>query len=275
MQELTLQEQKDVAVSVLSEIDEICRKNNFIYSLAYGTLLGAIRHNGFIPWDDDIDIMMPREDYLRFIDYCKNNKTNFELASSFTDPDYGYIFSKACDKETIVIPGNMKWKKHGIQVDIFPIENLGDDIDAAKKEFMKKRFQRQLLVAWNWERFEKNKNKSFSYNTAKFIFFVMSRFASNKRLAKSIHNYYGRFTYEKKQYGGIVCGAYQKREIMPMHIYEEYTDVIFEGKHFKAIAKYDEYLTIVYGDYMKLPPEEKRVTHHNFKAYRKQTGGIK
>jgi len=267
--EMTLQEQKDVALALLCKIDKICRENGFSYSLAYGTLLGAVRHGGFIPWDDDIDIMMPRSDYLKFVEYCKNNETEFELASNFTDPDYGYMFAKACDKDTVVIPGNMKWCKHGIWVDIFCIENLGNDIKTAKKRVGKKRFQNEMLVAWNWRRFEKNPYKSLVYNMAKLAFFLMSRFCSNKSLASSLNKYYDRFAEEKSAYMGVVCGGFRGREIMPAVLFDEYTDISFENEKFRTIVKYDEYLTDTYGDYMQPPPEDRRVSHHDFKAYRK------
>lgn len=269
MVELDLQAQKEIATEVLCKIDKICRAEGFAYSLAYGTLLGAVRHGGFIPWDDDIDIMMPRSDYMRFIEYCNTHDVGFELASTFNDKDYGYIFSKACDRDTTVIPDNMKWKKHGIQVDIFPIENLGDDRTTAEKLFSARRFQRELLVAWNWERYEKNPHRSRYHNAAKLAFFILSRVASGKALASSIHSFYGKLADKKSAFVGIVCGAYRMREIMPASIYEEYTDIGFEGHSFRTIAKYDEYLSTVYGNYMQLPPEDKRVTHHSFKAYRK------
>ena len=265
MKELTLQEQKEIALKVLCQIDEICKTNDIRYSLAYGTLLGAVRHKDFIPWDDDVDIMMPRADYLKFVDYCKNNSTDFELACGATDPEYGYVFAKACDKGTTVVPGNMKWQKNGIQVDIFPVENLGADAEQAGKHFSARRLQRELLVAWNWSRYEKNPNRSLPFNAVRLAFFLLSRFVSNKKLIASVNKYYEAI--EENEYMGIVCGAYRSREIMPASIYKEYTDILFEGKTFKAISKYDEYLKTVYGDYMKLPPEEKRVTHHNFKAY--------
>ncbi len=266
--QMSLEEQKQAALGVLEAIDAICRENGFAYSLAYGTLLGAVRHGGFIPWDDDIDIMMPRADYLRFVEYCKNHGTSFALASAFTDPGYGYVFAKACDTDTVVITDNMRWRKNGVQVDIFPIENLGGDKETAKKRFRKRQFQREMLVAWNWKWFGRNKRKSIVHNAAKLMFFLASRFASNKALLCSVNDYYGQFTSEECAYAGIVCGAYRMREIMPADVYREYTDILFEGKTFRSITKYDEYLTITYGDYMQLPPVEKRVTHHNFKAYR-------
>jgi len=269
MEELSLNEQKLISLNVLTEIDDICQKNNFTYSLSYGTLLGAVRHGGFIPWDDDIDIMMPRSDYLKFVEYCTVNETRFKLASVENDPSYGYIFAKACDDNSVVINDIMKWQKYGVQVDIFPIDNLGNDLKTAKRNFSKFRFKRELLVAWNWKNFKFNKKQTLKRNVIKFIFYILSRFTSNTVLVKSIKNYYESIKSENSEYVSIICGAYRDREIMHKSIYEKYIDITFEDRTFKAIEKYDEYLTTIYGDYMKLPPEDKRVTHHCFKAYKK------
>ena len=267
MKQLSMDEIKKVSVDVLSSIDQICRENNFAYSLGYGTLLGAVRHGGFIPWDDDIDIVMPRADYEKFILYCKEHATPFALACNKLDSKYGYVYAKACDTNTVVIPDNMRWAKNGIQVDIFPIDSFGDDLKTAHKRFKKRRFQREMIVAWNWRRFERNRDRSFLYNTAKFLFYLMSRFACNKRLASSINRYYSAFSDEDGAYRCVMCSPYRKKEIMPASVYSEYTEMEFEGKRFYAITRYDEYLTRLYGDYMQLPPENKRVPHHFFKAY--------
>ncbi len=268
MKELTLLDQKEIAFRILSELDDICEQNGFTYSLAYGTLLGAVRHQGFIPWDDDIDIMMPRKDYLNFIEYCKTHETPFELASVETDPAYGYLFAKACDPHTVLVPGNVRWQKYGVQVDIFPIEHLGSNRTEAKQNADKRRFQRELLVATNWKGFLWNERRSFLFNCVKFLFFLMGRFASPSALAASIKNFYEPLQKEDCEYVGIVCGAYRDREIMHRSIYEQYIDIPFESGVFKAIAKYDEYLRLIYGDYMQLPPEKDRVPQHNFKVYK-------
>ena len=140
------------------------------------------------------------------------------------------------------------------------------------KRFKKRRFQREMLVAWNWRRYEKNHNRSFLYNTAKFLFFLMSRFSCNKRLATSVNRYYKAFASENGGYRCVMCSPYRKKEIMPASVYSEYTEMEFEGKRFYAIARYDEYLTRLYGDYMQLPPENKRQPHHFFKAYWREEG---
>lgn len=265
MKELAFDELKSVALEVLCEIDKICVENGFTYSLAYGTLLGAVRHKGFIPWDDDIDIMMPRADYSKFIEYCQTHETSFKLASVETDPTYGYLFAKACDTKTVLTYENTKWNHYGIQVDIFPVDNLGSSLEEAKAAFKARRFQRELLVAWNWTFCKLSKNKSLTRNLAKLVFFVLSRFVSNKALSRSVNQYYKKIN--ANNYVGIMCGAYRMREIMPCFIYDSYTTLPFEGKNFKAITNYKDYLTTVYGDYMQLPPEEERVPRHSFKVY--------
>ena len=137
MRNIEINELKKLELDILIEIDEICTKNNFRYSLAYGTLIGAVRHKGFIPWDDDIDIFLPRPDYNKFVDYCSKNKTIFKLLSYDNSRWYSYPFAKATNQNTVIEEEETDFNgKMGIYVDVFPLDGLGDTYNDAKRNFL-------------------------------------------------------------------------------------------------------------------------------------------
>lgn len=269
--EITLDEMKKIELDIMKEIHKICEEQNINYFLSGGTLLGAVRHKGFIPWDDDIDILLPRTDYERFIDYCINNETPFKLICNKTDPNYGYLFAKAVDTSTVLIEdfANKNGSEMGVFVDIFPLDGVGDTMDEAIKQLNKTRFYRELLIAANWKRFARSKTKAWYYEPIRFAFFVLSRFFSYKSLIDKIESKYPKENFESKKYSACICGAYRNKEICLSETYTEYIMLPFEDCLFRCPKKYENYLINVYGDYMKLPPEEKRITHHSFKAYYK------
>ncbi len=266
---ITLDELKKIELNTLIEVDALCEKLGLRYSMCGGTLLGAIRHGGFIPWDDDIDIFMPRSDYNKLIEYCRNNETSFSLLCNELNEKYGYLFAKAMDKNTVIYEPNSNPTNidMGVYIDIFPIDGLADDYESSVELFNKTRFKRELLVAKNWKRFFRSKTRAWYYEPIRFAFFLLSRFASRRRLIKSIQRVYPADTFDKSEYAATVCGGYRLKEILKRSIYDTYTELEFEGHKFKALADYHTYLSSIYGDYMQLPPENKRVTHHMFEAY--------
>jgi lipopolysaccharide cholinephosphotransferase len=269
---ITLEELKTIELSVLKDIHAICIKENFRYSMCGGTLLGAVRHQGFIPWDDDIDIVMPRPDYEKFIEYCQTHETPFELLCNKTNSNYGYLFAKAMAKNTVIIEEDIDVAKipMGVYVDIFPVDGLGQTLEEARKNFKTKRFARELLVAANWKHFFRSKTKAWYYEPIRFAFFLLSRFVSKKRLVDGIEKYYSKWNFDDAKFVACVCGMYRTREITIQESYTQIIDMKFEGEMFCGLKNYDECLTRFYGNYMELPPEEKRKTHHSFVAYKKQ-----
>lgn len=270
MRSIESDELKQIELDVLTKIDCVCRKNNFCYSLCGGTLLGAIRHKGYIPWDDDIDIAMPRDDYDKFLNYCISNEQEcgFRIVSTINDKRYAYLFAKACALNTVIEEENFNpnGADVGVYVDIFPIDGLGSKAEA-KSNFEATRFQRELLVARNWKHFFRSKTHAWYIEPIRFGFWIMSRFVSTNTLIEKIDRYYLRFPLSKSEYAAVVCGSYREKEILPTEVLNTFTEVEFEGKQFMAFEKYDDYLSSIYGDYMKLPPKDKQVSHHMFKAY--------
>lgn len=274
---ISIDELKEIELEILKEIHKICVENGFRYSLAGGTLLGAVRHGGFIPWDDDIDIFMPRPDYNKLIEYCKMHQTPFKLICHETEKKYSYLFAKAINPNTTIIEAgaNRTDVDLGVYVDIFPIDGLGDDYKSATNKFNTRRFSRELLVAYNWKKYFRSKTRSIIYEPIRLVMFLLSRCANHNKLINKIQKRFSPNDFENYKYSACICGAYRLKEINTKEVYSEYTDIEFEGVKFKVIKNYDAYMGSIYGDYMKLPPKEKQVSHHLFNAFWKSDMGEK
>lgn len=271
LQELTTEEIKEIAFGVLCRVRDICDEQGISYYLDGGTLIGAIRHGGFIPWDDDIDICMTRPDYDRFIAYCKQNDTPFGLISHEIDENYTELYAKAYDKNTLCKEKfvNRSNSQYGVYVDIFPVDGLGNSEGQALKLLHKSLYKRSLLTAANWQKYFKSKSRKWYVGPIRFIFYIFSRCVNRKKLIMKIEKIYKPYKFENCEKVGVVCGCYGDKEVMNRSIYDNRIEVKFETEKFKASASYDEFLTNLYGDYMQLPPEEKRTSHHTFTAYKK------
>lgn len=263
-----LDEIKKIELSILVQVDKICREQGLRYWLCGGTLLGAVRHKGFIPWDDDIDIFMPRQDYGKFIEYCNNGKISFNLFSHETVNVYHRLYAKACAANTIVkeFNNNLKLPDTGVWIDIFPIDGLGDSFEEARKVVKSTEFKQNLLKAALWRKYFIGKTKSMKYIIGRFLLYFLGKFVNRKKLIERIERIYIQNDFDKMKFCGVVCGAYGEREIVERKIFDDDADVEFEGHLFKAPIGWDKYLSSIYGDYMQLPPEEKRV-RHEFKAF--------
>lgn len=270
--EIDIGQLKKIEFDLLCEFHNICEKENFRYSLGGGTLLGAVRHKGFIPWDDDIDVMMPRPDYDAFIAYCISHAdVPFKVWSWETDKNYVDLSAKIFNPNTAIENDNIADEdKIGINIDIFPIDGLGDTYKKAVKAFKSTAFKRNLLIAAQWKKFFRSKTHAWYYEPFRFAFYVLSRCANKSKLFDAIQRKYKKIDFNSVKFAAAVGGSYREKEILPQSVFTEYTELPFEEGSFKAIAAYDTYLSSIYGDYMKLPPEEKRVSHHTFKAYYKE-----
>lgn len=269
MREIGFEEVKGVELDVLREFHKVCEENGFHYSMMGGTLLGAVRHKGFIPWDDDIDVMMTRPEYEKFKAYCKVNKTGFDLVCNELYPTYGYMFSKLVNPDTVIIDENVDRfdLQSGVGLDIFIYDGMGNTKEEAVKRFNASRAGRELLVAANWKHYFRSKTHPWYYEPFRFGLYAASRPVNFTRLIRKIENQYKKYDFDKCKYVGNLCSDMRAKSILPRAYFDEYVDLEFEGERFKAIKDYKKYLKALFGDYMQLPPVEKRVTHHTFKAY--------
>lgn len=271
--EIGLDELKRIQTRLLSSVHEICEREGLRYSMGGGTLLGAVRHKGYIPWDDDIDIMMPRPDYDAFIKYATgHDDVPFKVRSYETDKSYLDLSAKVYDPSTMLKDDNIFGGEQidGVGIDVFVIDGLADTYAKAVKAFRATSFKRALLVAAHWKKFFRSKTHGWYLEPVRFAMFVLSRFVNKRKLYEDIVGKYSVIDFDAVKYAAAVGGSYREREILPQEVFTSYIKLPFEDCEFYAIADYDKYLGSIYGDYMKLPPEDKQVSHHTFTAYYKE-----
>ena len=269
MKKLTNEKLKQVELNLLIEIDKICREHGWRYSLGAGTLIGAIRHRGFIPWDDDIDIMMPRTDYDQLIAHINSHVYDFGVITCENNKYYQDIFAKVYDKNTIIVEsvGNTDLTNLGVFVDIFPIEGLGENEKQAKHNAKKGKLLHLILTCAGMKKYSKSTNLSVLYEPIRFLVYCCTRNSNANRIANKLDCMYKKIDFDKSEYVGTTSGSFKERTVLKRKEYTEFCEVDFEGHKFLSIKAYDKYLKNCYGDYMVLPPEERRVSHHTFEAY--------
>lgn len=259
MKQIFTQELKEIQISILKRVADFCDKNEITYFLAFGTLIGAIRHNGYIPWDDDIDIAMPRPDYDLFISSFNNEDSHIKVISMENNKQYGFSFAKAHDTRTIVNETQYAQDHFGVYIDIFPIDGIKDIPQIYKLRRINK--------------FLHTKKANFSQRT--FSKKVINAIGKIILLPFSVHTILKKIDQISRQcpFGstpkaGCICDSVVgERAMVDTEVFSSSIMHDFEGYQFKIPIGYDTWLRKIYGDYMQLPPEDKRKTHHVFEAW--------
>lgn len=261
-----MEEQKRIQLDILKELKYVCDKNNIDYSLGGGTLLGAIRHKGYIPWDDDIDIMLMRSEYEKLLNIFNNEsrKKEYKLISYKNTTNYYYPFAKIVNVKTRLIEDSYRdLEEMGIYIDIFPIDYLPNEEQKVKKIYKKYKLENKLLGIYKYNK-DSTANKKKMY-LKKVIRFFLVKLKIYKLILSSIDNLCKKYVKTNKV--ACISGRYFEKEIMPSEYISDYVQVDFEGESYKAAKGYDEYLTKHYGNYMELPPKEKQISNHNNIAF--------
>lgn len=266
----TLREVQLTQLSIAKEIKRICEKHNIDYFLDGGTMLGAVRHKGFIPWDDDMDIGMTRENYNRFIEVAKSELSEeYFLQTWETDQYYPMPFAKVRKNGTLFVENNFeKSKMHqGIYVDVFPYDYFPATKRKQKRFWRKKNFLSSLLLM-------KCKSVKFlsNNNTALKVFLKLCMFTFIKFICifnskrRIVQRYEKLITKYNDKTSGIVYEQTQCYKfghfVIPENCICGRIDLPFEDTQFKCLENYHQYLSTLYGDYMTPPPEEKRAVGH-------------
>lgn len=261
---LNLEEVRAIELEILKYVKKICDNNNLRYFLCGGTLLGAVRHKGFIPWDDDIDIALPRNDYMKLIDILKEGH-RYRSLSFYNNEDYHYPFAKIVDTHTMLIEYEQyPIKGLGVCIDVFPIDGLPRNSQKIWYHMMKLKICRRML-GLSLQKYPKSCN--IVKYIIKYIVWRFSRIIGWKRWIRYVERLGTKYDYNNGDKVGCIVAGYFEKEIVSKKVFEKAIDVEFEGEIFSAPVGYDEYLTSLYGNYMELPPEKERISHHNSEAY--------
>lgn len=265
-QEISISELKRIELSILKKVTKFCDDNHLIYFLLAGTALGAVRHKGFIPWDDDIDIGLPRKDYERFIETY--NDEAYEVLEYSKDRNYPYAFAKVIDNGTVLIEPTNNTYPLGVYIDVFPIDGLqGDDRQRETQSRRAIRYSRMLIYKSVTTKYETDYIHRLYHIILRMALLPFSR---RWIIEKQIKNA-KRYSYENCDYIGVLVVRYYttggnvKKEYFGEGCFGE-----FEGEMFRLPSDCSSYLKWKYGDYMKIPPVEQRKTHHYFTVYYKE-----
>ena len=268
MKKIKTEELKRIQMEILEYLDSFCKKNNIQYWLDCGTLLGAIRHKGYIPWDDDIDVGMLREDYNKFISLSSsfNDNEKYIFKCYEIDKNWKYQIGKILDNSTVLYEPD---EKHGIKtavnIDIFVHDNAPSNDKELRKMYDKRDLYIKLNKCQNIKRFYTEEKQK--YNFIRYpIYYFFKIFPKNYFVKKLIDNSM-KLKDKNTGYVGFFMGIAKTR--CPISVFKSFVSADFEGKKFPIPKEYDKWLKKLYGDYMKLPPVEKQKTHHNFVAYYK------
>ncbi|MBQ5810450.1 MAG: LicD family protein [Clostridia bacterium] len=267
MEKLSLSEIKQIELDILDRFSDYCKQNDIKYFLAYGTLLGAVKYKGFIPWDDDIDVIVPREDYDRFI---RSFPAEDALELLCRERHSGYVlpFAKLSDPSTI-IKGQIAIKdyEYGVHIDIFPLDGWNDSEAIAQKDRHKIRVaSRALGMAVS----KFNPGRTLLRSVVKRVWIGLAHLKGYKnaqaKMDKEIRS--ALKNAGKKHSGCVVWPIHGKGEVLPADVFDDAVSVEFEGRVLPAPAGYEKYLHSIYGDFEKELPKDQQVSHHRVKAYK-------
>ena len=262
MREISFEESKQIMIKTLESIDKCCRKNDIQYSLCWGTMIGAIRHHGFIPWDDDIDIMMSRADYNRFITVY--NDSDYNVYTLKKGDNWHMLHTRVSNKNTEVFFNYWKKSPHGCWISIFPFDNAPDDNRTAWERKRSRIIRLFQLKTSKW-----NSNVSIARNCLKVLFHILLSPVPTYLIGKRVNKVLAEYNNQRTREVSIWDNGYgiTKFFYFPSDLFDEYEDVVFDGVRCRIIKGYDSFLRMYYGDYMQLPPLEKQVPSHDYRAY--------
>lgn len=254
-------------IEILKDFADYCEQHGLRYYLAEGTLLGAIRHRGFIPWDDDVDVAMPREDYEKLIKLGKNGLPGgYELRNyKLHSESLGVPIKVICTRYFLKRHLFGKVEKAPIWIDIFPLDGL-PIAPKLQKRHLKKLYRAYFLhrlsrVQYHGTEVPKSTARQMVLKADRLLHF--SRLLNFYKQTDKLEALLQQYDYDKSEMCVNLYSEYRGRQVYPVHYYGDGRTCLFEGHEFRIPVEAEKILTGIYGEYMKLPPEEQRVCKHS------------
>lgn len=264
MKQISFDELRELQLEILKRVDNYCNKNGINYSLAYGSLIGAVRHKGYIPWDDDIDIMMPRKDYNAFLKGFNGAYSDLRIVSPETVGSYYAPYANVYSIKTLLQEPHVKhgFSDLGVKIDVFPVDNVPNDFSSYSKilnGFLQ-------LNRWRYYKTISVFNAEGQFSIKSFIKRIISIPISFSSLNGRSHKLIRQLEIESDFVDIIVWPVYPLKRFRKSSI-QKTIRVPFESIEVNIAEGYDEILSSIYGSYLELPPVEKRIAKHDFVAY--------
>lgn len=252
-----IQELRSIQMGILDDVHRFCEEQGLRYSLSSGTLIGAVRHQGYIPWDDDIDIYMMRDDYERFLNTYSDRQGRYKVLNPQKETHYYYTFAKVVDQHTKMVEKETEGYEIGVYIDVFPVDYVTENMKEREHIFRLKK------LLYKIRRCKISQGNPLQSQLAYLCYrhLPISVGMLNKWIRKLIvHDKPTNTLCHMTEAGPPIKGCFPATDM------ERMIDMKFEDRTYKVMVGYDDHLTRTYGDYMQLPPEDQRVTHQ-FEAY--------
>ena len=258
MKRVTPEELKTIQLDLLQKTADFCEQNGLRYFLCGGTLIGAVRHKGYIPWDDDIDIAMPRPDYDRFINTFNKQENYYQVVSRENNHAYSYAFAKVYDNRTLMHELHYKGCTFGVYIDILPADGVKNASQIRKIMWLHK-----ILNTKKANYYKRTLSKKIINTIGKLLLLPFSAYQISGWMDSEAR----RYAFGSLPHAGLIANPLGVGEMVDKSVFDGDTFQTFEGHQYRVPAGYDAWLRSIYGDYMQLPPVEHRVTHHTFDAW--------
>ena len=245
-------------LEIMQIFHEVCLKHNITYYMLGGTMLGAVRHKGFIPWDDDMDVGLPRDDYDRLLNLPQKEwPSNIKIKTPYNSKDLIFPYSKIMDTNTTLIEDRLDGIVEGIYIDIFPLDGAGNSFFSAKFRFK--------IHYWNQGLLYNNQDHGEKRTALRRLVQRYARKQDVKELYFKTEKWMRSSSYDSSSIVGNYSGSWGFKEFTKKEVMGVPISYDFEGLKLYGANMPDEYLTSLYGNYMELPPVENRKSHHRFK----------
>lgn len=261
MREIKRDELRELQMQILDYVDSFCRENGIKYTISGGTLLGAVRHGGFIPWDDDIDIQMLREEYMKFTELWNKDKSRhpFEFVSIESGNNMGYPFGKVHNPKTVTLVDEVE--RTGVFIDVFPVDDVRAERECRRLHRRVKKLYYRMFASFALE----NKTRLSLFRHLRYSLLALGKsrqyYAGRVNHIASRHNGKG-YTQVFELVSGFKCN-----HPIDKNVFLEYADISFENRSYMSVKDYDTYLTRTFGDYMTPPAKEQQKRDHSFIPY--------